>query len=77
MKSTMKSDETLLSVMSTMPEWPLMMILPTVRAPTIACYEAPETGSEGVMAMVSELAVGFAGFAKTLAKGRANGFRAG
>lgn len=40
-------------------------------------HEAPEWGNEGVLAVVSELASGVAGLAKTLAKGRANGYRAG
>lgn len=50
---------------------------PLSRSPTLASFEAPETGAEGVLALVSELASGVAGFAKTLAHGRPNGFRAG
>ena len=47
------------------------------RSPAVASYEAPEWGSEGVLAMVSELASGVAGLARTLATGRPNGVRAG
>lgn len=48
-----------------------------LRSPAIATYTVPEFGDEGVMAVVSELASGAAGLAKTLAKGRPNGYRAG
>lgn len=47
------------------------------RNPAVAMYEAPEWGNEGVLAIVSELASGVAGLAKTLARGRENGYRAG
>lgn len=47
------------------------------RSPALATHEVPELGNEGVMAVVSELASGVAGLAKTIAKGRPNGYRAG
>lgn len=43
----------------------------------MACVEAPETKAEGVAALLSELASGVTGVAKSLAKGRPNGIRAG
>lgn len=47
------------------------------RSPALASHEALEWGNAGVMAVVSELATGVAGLAKTLAVGRPNGYRAG
>ena len=45
--------------------------------PALASHEALEWGNAGVMAVVSELASGVAGLARTLAVGRDNGYRAG
>lgn len=43
----------------------------------MASLEGPEFGGEGLLAVVSDLASGLGGLAKTLAYGRSNGYRAG
>lgn len=43
----------------------------------MATFEAAESGSAGVLGLVSELATGVSDAARTLVKGRPDGFRAG